>query len=171
MYTYTHRHIHGYTHMHVYMHMCVRTKLFPQCPTLCDPIHSSPGPPVHGILQARTLDWVSTPSQPRDWTPISCTSCWQVGSLPQVPPERHIYVYKFIDQPLTTYTVILSRLGLCWLGFIFFNLIIYYIYICIYIHTHIYLYKHIYVCAKDFAVLCVTGETVSCSLSFKYFFS
>ena len=30
------------------------------CPTLCDPIGSSPpGSPVPGILQARTLEWVS----------------------------------------------------------------------------------------------------------------
>ena len=30
------------------------------CPTLCDPIHGSPpGSPVPGILQARTLEWVS----------------------------------------------------------------------------------------------------------------
>ena len=29
------------------------------CPTLCDPIDSSPqGSPVPGILQARTLEWV-----------------------------------------------------------------------------------------------------------------
>ena len=30
------------------------------CPTLCDPIDSSPpGSPVSGIPQARTLEWVS----------------------------------------------------------------------------------------------------------------
>ena len=30
------------------------------CPTLCDPIDSSPpGSPVPGILQARTLKWVA----------------------------------------------------------------------------------------------------------------
>ena len=30
------------------------------CPTLCDPIYSSPpGSPVPGILQARTLEWVA----------------------------------------------------------------------------------------------------------------
>ena len=30
------------------------------CPTLCDPIDSSPaGPPVPGVLQARTLEWVA----------------------------------------------------------------------------------------------------------------
>ena len=33
------------------------------CPTLCDPIDSSPpGSPVLGILQARTLEWVAIPS-------------------------------------------------------------------------------------------------------------
>ena len=30
------------------------------CPTLCDPMDSSPpGSPVPGILQARTLEWVA----------------------------------------------------------------------------------------------------------------
>ena len=30
------------------------------CPTLCDPIdRSPPGSPIPGILQARTLEWVS----------------------------------------------------------------------------------------------------------------
>ena len=35
-------------------------KSLPSCPTLCDPIDSSPpGSPVPGILQARTLEWVA----------------------------------------------------------------------------------------------------------------
>ena len=44
------------------------------CPTLCDPTDSSPpDSPVHGILQARILEWVVISfsrgsSQPRDWT-------------------------------------------------------------------------------------------------------
>ena len=44
---------------------------------LCDPVDCSPpGPSVHGILQARILEWVATPfsrgsSQPRDWTWVS----------------------------------------------------------------------------------------------------
>ena len=47
------------------------------CPTLCDPMdHGPPGSSVHGILQARTLEWVAIPfrgsSQPRDQTPVSC---------------------------------------------------------------------------------------------------
>ena len=36
------------------------TKSLQSCPTLCDPIGGSPpGSPVHGILQARTLEWVA----------------------------------------------------------------------------------------------------------------
>ena len=35
-------------------------KSLQSCPTLCDPIDgSSPGSPVPGILQARTLQWVA----------------------------------------------------------------------------------------------------------------
>ena len=52
------------------------------CPTLCDPMdHSPPGSSVHGVLQARILEWVARPSssgssQPRDRTCISCTGRW-----------------------------------------------------------------------------------------------
>ena len=53
------------------------TKLLQPCPTLCDPMGcSSPGSSVHGICQARVLEWVvisSTrgSSQPRDQTRVS----------------------------------------------------------------------------------------------------
>ena len=37
-------------------------KSLQSCPTLCDPIDSSPpGSPFPGILQARTLEWVAIP--------------------------------------------------------------------------------------------------------------
>ena len=48
------------------------------CPTLCDPLdYSQPGSSVHGILQARILEWFAISfsrgsSQPRDWTHVSC---------------------------------------------------------------------------------------------------
>ena len=51
------------------------------CPTLCDPMDCSlPGSSVHGILQARLLEWVAMPSsggcsRPRDQTCISSVSC------------------------------------------------------------------------------------------------
>ena len=48
------------------------------CPTLCVPVdYSLPGSSIHGIFQARMLEWVAISfsrrsSQPRDWTPVSC---------------------------------------------------------------------------------------------------
>jgi len=41
-------------------HHLAAAKSLQSCPTLCDPIDSSPpGSSVHGILQARTLEWVA----------------------------------------------------------------------------------------------------------------
>ena len=41
---------------------CVRAKPLQSCRTLCDPKDCSPpGSSVHGILQARILEWVATP--------------------------------------------------------------------------------------------------------------
>ena len=57
--------------------MCVRAKLLQSCLTLCNPMDCSlPCSSIHGILQARILEWVAMPSsrgssQPRDWTHIS----------------------------------------------------------------------------------------------------
>ena len=51
------------------------------CPTLCDPLdYSLPGSSVHGIFQARILEWVAISfsresSWPRDRTSVSCVSC------------------------------------------------------------------------------------------------
>ena len=48
------------------------------CPTLCDPVDCSlPGFSIHGILQARILEWVTTSfsrgfSPPRGGTSVSC---------------------------------------------------------------------------------------------------
>ena len=52
------------------------------CPTLCNPVNCSPpGSSVHGISQARILEWVvisfyGRSSQPRDWTSVSCMGRW-----------------------------------------------------------------------------------------------
>ena len=40
----------------------MHTKSLQSCPTLCDPMDCSlPGSSVHGILQARILEWVACP--------------------------------------------------------------------------------------------------------------
>ena len=53
-------------------HVCVCAEWLQSCLTLCVPMDCSPsGSSVHGILQARILEWVAMPSsrgssQPRD---------------------------------------------------------------------------------------------------------
>ena len=55
----------------------VKAKVTQSCPTLCDPMDCSlPGSSVHGILQARILEWVAIlffggSSQPWDRTQVS----------------------------------------------------------------------------------------------------
>ena len=58
-------------------------KVVQSCATLCDPMDYI----VHGIIQARILEWVAVPfsrgsSQPRHGTWVSCIS----NSLPAEPP-------------------------------------------------------------------------------------
>ena len=72
--THTHTHTHRHTHTRY-------AKLLQLCPILCAPMnYSSPGSSVHGILQARMLEWVAMPSSresswPRDQTHVSDVSC------------------------------------------------------------------------------------------------
>ena len=60
------------------------------CLKFCDPVDCSPpDSSVHGILQARVLEWVAMPSSrgsswPRNLS-LLCLQHWQVGSLPLVP--------------------------------------------------------------------------------------
>ena len=63
------------------VHACVCAKLLPSCPTCCNSMdHSPPGCSVHGISQARILEWVALlpsrgSSQPWDRTCECCNSC------------------------------------------------------------------------------------------------
>ena len=58
--------------------LCVGVFITHLCPPLCDPVDCGPpGSSVHGIFQARILEWVAISpsrgsSQPRDRTLISC---------------------------------------------------------------------------------------------------
>ena len=57
---------------------CMHAKSLQLCPTLCSPMDCNlPGSSVHGILQARILEWVTMPSS-RGSSPPSdqiCNSC------------------------------------------------------------------------------------------------
>ena len=58
----------------------VCAKLLPLGPPLCDPMDCGPPDSVHGLLQARLLEWVTVPSsrgssRPGDQTRVSYVSC------------------------------------------------------------------------------------------------
>ena len=61
------------------------------CPTLCNPMDCSPpGSSVHGILQAKIVEWVAMPSsrgtfQPKDQAQ---STALQVDSLLSEPPGK-----------------------------------------------------------------------------------
>ena len=68
-----------YMYAHICIHLeCMRAQL---CLTLCDPMDCSPpGSSVHGILQARILEWVVISFSrgsylPKDQTHVFCVSC------------------------------------------------------------------------------------------------
>ena len=65
--------------------MCVHIRLFQSGETLCNFMDCNPpGSSVHGILQARILEWIAIPFsrpsfQPRDWTHISTSPALASG--------------------------------------------------------------------------------------------
>ena len=73
------------------LHVCEVTSV------MSDPMYCSPpGSSVHGILQARILEWVVMPSSrgfswPRDQTQGSCSSCIAGRFFTTEPPGRSWY--------------------------------------------------------------------------------
>ena len=84
------------THTHAYA--CVLS-CFSHVLTLCDPVESSLlGSSVHGILQARLLEWAAMPSfrgssQPRDRTCGFCIAGGFFTTEPLGKPCIYVYIY------------------------------------------------------------------------------
>ena len=80
---------------HIMVYSCAKL-----CPTLCNPMDcSSPDSSVHGILQARILEWVTISfsrgsSWPRDQTHVSCVTCI-AGRFFTTEPHKNIVVYSY----------------------------------------------------------------------------
>ena len=75
--------------------LCVSVSVTQSCLTLCDCMDCSPpGSSVHGVLQARILEWVAIPfsrgsSQPRDWMQASSVAgrwftSWATREAPSI---------------------------------------------------------------------------------------
>ena len=90
----------------IHMYACSVTQ---PCPTLCDPMdYSPPGSSVHGILQARILEWVAISfskrsSWPRDWTRVSCIAGRFFTTEPPGKPQyshNSVHVRVTIPKPV-----------------------------------------------------------------------
>ena len=74
-----------------YVHVCKLSVALFFMSILCDAmVCSLPVSSVHGILQARILEWVVMPSsrgssQPKNWTQVTCI---EANSLPTEPPGK-----------------------------------------------------------------------------------
>ena len=74
--------------------ICWHIECNQSCPTLCDPMDSSPpGFPIHEILQAGIREWVVMPSSmgsspPRDQTCVSCVTYIAGGFFTTEPPGK-----------------------------------------------------------------------------------
>ena len=84
----------SYFHIYKMIFIIYAAKFLQSCPTLCDPIDSSPpGSPIPGILQARTLEWVA----------ISFSNVWKwkgkVRSLSYVRPSATPWTAAFQAPP------------------------------------------------------------------------
>ena len=93
-----------WTFCYSHFNVCVPANLLQACLTLCDPMdYSLPGSSVHGILQARILEWIAMPpsresSRSRDWACVSYVSC--IG-------KRVLYQQYHLGSPLFQWTILL----------------------------------------------------------------
>ena len=78
-----------------------KVKVTQSCPTFCDPMDYT----VHGILQARILEWVAVPFSRGSSRPRS--PALQADSLPAEPSGKLIFLIKAVV-PFLCYTIIMS---------------------------------------------------------------
>ena len=147
-----HTHMHAQTHIHTHQTHCC-CSVTQSCLTLWNPMDCSPpGSSVHGISQARTLEWVTIffsrgSLQPRDGTPFSCIGRWVLYDwATREAPHTYIHTCMSVftmNGYIPDFSVVMR---------------------CVYIHTHtylhicicIYMYVCIYMmngCIQDFSVV------------------
>ena len=115
-------HIHIYIYVGLCIHICMiiyilcGSLVIQLCPIPCNLMDCSiPGSSVHGISQARILEWVAISSSrgsswPRDLTHISCIAG---RFFTTEPPEKPIYIHTYIYSSNSQGTYILwEYLGL-----------------------------------------------------------
>ena len=109
------------THMRRYA-ATAAAKSRQSCPTLCDPIDSSPrGSPVPGILQARTLEWVAISfTSARKWKgKVKSLSRIQLFATHGLQPTRLVLEWGAIAYRLSPWLWMAPKTQPCILHVIF----------------------------------------------------
>ena len=97
------------TLVRMYLAASKRSDIAQSCPTLCDPVDCSlQGSSVHGIFQARVLEWVAISfsrgsSWPRDRTQVSriagrCFTVWATREALKRWADSNLYITE-VNQP------------------------------------------------------------------------
>ena len=82
--------------------MCVYAKSLQSCLTLCSSMnYSLPGSSIHGILQARVLEWVTMPS-PGNRRFFTISAIWEV----------FVFCFYFLDSAYKQYYMVFDFLCL-----------------------------------------------------------
>ena len=95
----------------------LKSEVAQPCPTLCDPMDCSPpGSSVHGILQARILEWVAISfsrgsSQPRDQTQVSHIAgrrfnLWATREAPSIFFSLFLVYFKFCQEKYSLFSLL-----------------------------------------------------------------
>ena len=92
--------------------MKVKLKVAHSCLSLCNPMDCNlPISSVHGVLQARILEWVAISfsrgsSQPRDWTRVS-----RIAARFFTPYRENVFLSAFLQNQDTRAQFPISKLG------------------------------------------------------------
>ena len=108
----------------IYIYACVHAKFLQSCPALCNCMECSPpGSFIHGILQARILEWIVMPSAgdlPDPWiepmslmSPALASRCFPTSATPGKHTCMPHLLYSPDLSPMTTTSSSISK-TFCW---------------------------------------------------------
>ena len=105
----------------ILIYVLCSAKSLQSCPTLCDPMNCSlPGSSVHGVLQARILEWVAMPSS-REIFPTQGSNPWllQLMHCRQItaePPGKPILIYILPYNPKRYFELLVQTVPILSIG-------------------------------------------------------
>ena len=140
------------------------------CPALCNPMDGSPpGSTVHGIFQAKILEWIANSfsrgsSWPKDWTLVSFIGKWILHQCATWEAHViyvciHIYVcmcaHSYVCMHAHSYVCVHAHSYAC---------VRIHMYVCMHIHVcvHVHMYVCTFMCMYVWTFICMYSCTFIC---------